>query len=209
MGRWRLFALPWIRVDIPGFSFLLNNILLFLIENSGSDSLYKVETSHSLVAIKRSIRRWLQRLVINKMLTIHTDGSCLGNPGPGGWAAISVRFKVCGGDLLTTNNKMEIRAAIEGLEKAIEFGENNVKIVTDSNYVKDGITKWIKNWEKKNWKTSTGSDVKNQYLWKKLLEVSKKFLTLEWEWVRAHNGDPHNEAVDTLARKTAELISDR
>ena len=143
------------------------------------------------------------------MLTIHTDGSCLGNPGPGGWAAISDRFKVCGGDLLTTNNKMEIRAAIEGLEKAIEFGENNVKIFTDSNYVKDGITKWIKNWEKKNWKTSTGSDVKNQYLWKKLLEVSKKFLTLEWEWVKAHNGDPHNEAVDTLARKTAELISDR
>ena len=149
-------------------------------------------------------------------MNIYTDGSCLGNPGPGGWAALSDKangvgpiFKICGGDLHTTNNKMELRAAIEGLEKAFEIGQLNVKIFTDSNYVKDGITKWIKNWEKKNWKTSTGSDVKNQYLWKKLLEVSKKFLSLEWEWVKAHNGDPNNEAVDTLARKNAELISDK
>ncbi len=149
------------------------------------------------------------------MLTIHTDGSCLGNPGSGGWAAMSDNangvgpiFKICGGDLHTTNNKMELRAAIEGLEKALEFTKD-AKIFTDSNYVKDGITKWIKNWEKKNWKTSTGSDVKNQELWKKLLEVSKRFSTLEWEWVKAHNGDPNNEAVDTLARRTAELISDR
>ncbi len=145
------------------------------------------------------------------MLTIYTDGSCLGNPGPGGWAALSDNatgvLKICGGDLYTTNNQMELRAAIEGLDKALDLGEKSVKIFTDSNYVKDGITKWIKNWEKNNWKTSTGSDVKNQKLWKKLSELSKRFLSLEWEWVKAHNGDPNNEAVDTLARKTAELIS--
>lgn len=142
------------------------------------------------------------------MLTIYTDGSCLGNPGAGGWAALSDNaiLKICGGDLHTTNNQMELRAAIEALDKALDLGEKSVKIFTDSNYVKDGITKWIKNWEKKNWKTSTGSDVKNQKLWKKLSELSKKFLSLEWEWVKAHNGNPNNEAVDTLARMAAELV---
>lgn len=124
------------------------------------------------------------------MLTIYTDGSCLGNPG----AAISYRFRVCGGDLHTTNNQMELRAAIEGLDKALDLGETSVKIFTDSNYVKDGITKWIKNWE-----TASGSTVKNQ-------KLSKRFLSLEWEWVKAHNGDPNNEAVDTLARRAAELV---
>lgn len=147
-------------------------------------------------------------------MNIYTDGSCLGNPGPGGWAALGSSlsdsgpfFKICGGDLHTTNNMMELTAAIMGLEKALDLGGKSVKIFTDSNYVKDGITKWIKNWEKNNWKTSSGSPVKNQKLWKKLLEVSKEFLNLEWEWVKAHNGDPNNEAADTLARKTAELIS--
>lgn len=140
------------------------------------------------------------------MLTIYTDGSCLGNPGAGGWAAISYRFRVCGGDLHTTNNQMELRAAIEGLDKALDLGETSVKIFTDSNYVKDGITKWIKNWEKNNWKTASGSPVKNQKLWKRLYELSKRFLSLEWEWVKAHNGDPNNEAVDTLARRAAELV---
>lgn len=146
------------------------------------------------------------------MLNIYTDGSCLGNPGTGGWAALAVQsspsdliLKICGGDLSTTNNRMELRAAIEGLEKALEFTKN-AKIFTDSNYVKDGITKWIKNWEKNNWKTASGSPVKNQELWKKLLRVSQRFLILEWEWVKAHNGDPNNEAVDTLARKAAELL---
>jgi len=146
------------------------------------------------------------------MLNIYTDGSCLGNPGTGGWAALAVQsspsdliLKICGGDLSTTNNRMELRAAIEGLEKALEFTKN-AKIFTDSNYVKDGITKWIKNWEKNNWKTASGSPVKNQELWKKLLKVSQRFLILEWEWVKAHNGDPNNEAVDTLAKKAAELL---
>jgi len=149
------------------------------------------------------------------MLNIYTDGSCLGNPGTGGWAALAVQsspsdliLKICGGDLSTTNNRMELRAAIEGLEKALEFTKN-AKIFTDSNYVKDGITKWINNWEKNNWKTASGSPVKNQELWKKLLKVSQRFLILEWEWVKAHNGDPNNEAVDTLARKAAELISNK
>lgn len=140
------------------------------------------------------------------MFDIYTDGSCLGNPGPGGWAAISDNFRVCGGDSYTTNNIMELRGAIEGLTKALELGKLEVTVYTDSNYVKMGITQWIHGWEKKGWKTATGGDVKNQELWKKLLELSRKFLALKWEWVKAHNGDPKNEQVDALARKTAELI---
>ena len=147
------------------------------------------------------------------MIDIHTDGSCLGNPGPGGWAAISDNtdgvgptFKVCGGDLHTTNNIMELRGALEGLTKAFELGHREVRVFTDSNYVKMGMTQWIQGWERKGWTTASGGEVKNQELWKKLLALSRKFLNVQWEWVKAHNGDPMNEAVDTLARKTAELI---
>ena len=140
------------------------------------------------------------------MKDVYTDGSCLGNPGPGGWAAISDTFRVCGGETESTNNRMEMQAVIQGLKKCLAMGHLEVTIYTDSNYVKQGITAWSKKWELNGWRTSTGSAVKNVELWKKLIKISKKFLVLKWEWVKAHNGDPMNEAVDTLARKTAELI---
>ena len=140
---------------------------------------------------------------------IYTDGSCLGNPGPGGWAAVCKDglFTVCGSDgPQTTNNIMELTAAIRGLEKAYELGFKDVVIFTDSNYVKKGITEWVTKWEKKNWVTSTGTHVKNKHLWIRLLDISKKFLHIDWKWVKAHNGNPMNEKVDKLARTCAELV---
>ena len=145
-------------------------------------------------------------------LTIHTDGSCLGNPGPGGWAAHCIHFTIydgCGPK--TTNNIMELTAVIKALEKLKEINYNthaHICIFTDSNYVKNGISSWVKNWVKNNWKTSTGQPVKNKELWEKLYNLSKDYSKIEWKWVKAHNGDPNNEKVDSLARKCAECIKD-
>ena len=141
-------------------------------------------------------------------MKLYTDGSCLGNPGTGGWAAIcvtdgdSVFFRVAGGDTHTTNNIMELTAVIRGLER---YGGGPVKIYTDSKYVMDGITKWIKGWKRNGWKTSTGSDVKNKCLWEQLDALVTEFVT--FEWVKAHNGDRWNEEVDTLARKMATTLN--
>ena len=140
---------------------------------------------------------------------IYTDGSCLGNPGPGGWAAACENvFTVCGGGggggAKTTNNIMELTAALRGLEKAHELGMPSVVLYTDSNYVKKGMSEWVTNWEKNNWVTSTGTPVKNKQVWIELLEISKKFVRIEWKWVKAHNGNPMNEKVDKLARSCAE-----
>ena len=140
------------------------------------------------------------------MKDVYTDGSCLGNPGAGGWAAISGSFRICGGEDESTNNRMEMQAVIRGLKKCVDMGDLEVCIYTDSNYVKNGITNWTKKWALNGWRTSTGSAVKNVDLWKKMIKVSKKFLVLDWKWVKAHNGDPMNEAVDTLARKAADLV---
>lgn len=140
-------------------------------------------------------------------MDVYTDGSCLGNPGPGGWAAHCNQFTICGGDgPRTTNNIMELVAVIRALRKAIELSSLDIIIHTDSSYVKNGITKWVFNWEKNNWKTSQGSDVKNKDHWKVLYKLIKKFHSLEWVWVKAHNGDPNNEKVDKLARDSANLI---
>jgi ribonuclease HI len=138
-------------------------------------------------------------------MLLYTDGSCLGNPGPGGWGAIGivndqVQFKLCGGDSQTTNNMMELQAVISGLEKI----KGTVKVYTDSKYVHDGITKWMKNWEKNGWKTANGQPVKNQELWKKLYKLVGPFVS--FEWVKAHNGDKWNENVDDLARDIANKI---
>ena len=140
-------------------------------------------------------------------MDIYTDGSCLGNPGPGGWAAHCDKFTICGGDgPLTTNNIMELTAVIRALRKCLDMGVRQVKIHTDSQYVKNGVTQWMYNWEKNNWKTSQGSDVKNKAHWKILKKIIDQFLNIEWIWVKAHNGDPNNEKVDRLARDTATLI---
>jgi ribonuclease HI len=146
-------------------------------------------------------------------MNIHTDGSCLGNPGPGGWAAHCDLFTIYdGGGSKTTNNAMELTAVIKALEKlkVMQYETDQpICIVTDSSYVKNGITSWVAKWVQNSWKTSTGQPVKNKELWEKLYTLSKQFSKLTWKWVKAHNGDPNNEKVDSLARKCAEGIKDK
>ena len=139
------------------------------------------------------------------MIKIYTDGSCIGNPGAGGWAAIILDGKnekiISGNKNNTTNNQMELLAAIKGLSNFNK--KKSLKIFTDSNYVKDGITKWIKNWEKNNWKTSAKKPVKNQELWKKLDKLVK-FHDVKWEWIKGHSTNIYNNLADELAKKAAE-----
>ena len=138
------------------------------------------------------------------MIKIYTDGSCIGNPGPGGWAAIILNGKkqniISGKKKNTTNNQMELMAAIKAL---LFFSKKQkIRIYTDSNYVKEGITSWIKIWEKNNWKTANKKKVKNIELWIKLKTLSN-FHDVEWKWVKGHSGDLMNNVVDKLARKSA------
>ena len=139
------------------------------------------------------------------MIKIYTDGSCIGNPGSGGWAAIILDGKnkkiISGNKNSTTNNQMELFAAIKALSNFNK--KKSFKIFTDSNYVKDGITKWIKNWEKNNWKTSAKKPVKNQELWKKLDKLVK-FHDVKWEWIKGHSTNIYNNLADELAKKAAE-----
>ena len=140
------------------------------------------------------------------MIKIYTDGSCLENPGNGGWAAIILinneKIVISGNKKNTTNNQMELLAAIEALKKIPEGQE--IQIYTDSKYVKQGITEWIEKWIQNNWKTSSKQKVKNLELWTELNEISKKH-KIEWFWIKAHAGDPINEEVDELAKKAANL----
>ena len=139
------------------------------------------------------------------MIKIYTDGSCIGNPGTGGWAAVIINGKnekvISGSKNNTTNNQMELLAAIKALSNFNK--KKSLKIFTDSNYVKDGITKWIKNWEKNNWKTSAKKPVKNQELWKKLNKLVK-FHDVKWEWIKGHSTNIYNNLADELAKKAAE-----
>ena len=140
------------------------------------------------------------------MITIYTDGSCLTNPGNGGWAAIikdekEIR-KISGNEKNTTNNRMELIAPINAL-KSINSNEE-IHIYTDSQYVKLGITEWINNWVKNNWKTSKKEEVKNKDLWTELYDLNKT-LNVRWNWIKAHAGNPLNEEVDLLAKKAAGL----
>ena len=141
------------------------------------------------------------------MYEVHTDGSCLGNPGRGGWGAISTDFKLCGAQPNTTNNVMEMTAIIKALEQCLWMGKLHVCIITDSNYVKNGITSWIHNWKKNGWKTASGADVKNKEVWVKMDDLRQELTMIEWRWVKAHNGNPQNEAVDKLARECAKNLS--
>ena len=138
------------------------------------------------------------------MINIYTDGSCIGNPGPGGWAAIILNGDkqniISGRKKNTTNNQMELMAAIKAL---VFFSKKQkIRVYTDSKYVKEGITNWIKVWKKNNWKTANKKKVKNTELWIKLNNLSN-FHEIEWKWVKAHSGDPLNDMVDKLAKKTA------
>ena len=139
------------------------------------------------------------------MLKIWTDGSCLGNPGPGGWGFVATNGKDvaerCGGEKNTTNNKMELTAVIKALTAARKHSE--LEIHTDSQYVKNGMQSWIKNWKKNNWKTADKKPVKNQELWQQLDELAS-VIKIHWVWVKGHAGEEFNERVDTLARNAAE-----
>jgi ribonuclease HI len=132
---------------------------------------------------------------------IYTDGACSGNPGPGGWGAILVynghEKELSGGEALTTNNRMELMAAIAGIEALKRSVEAHVH--TDSQYVKDGITKWIHKWKTNGWKTSDKKPVKNDDLWKRL-EAALAAHKVHWHWVKGHAGHPMNERADELAR---------
>jgi|TARA_B110000977_G_C11080704_1_gene492824 ribonuclease HI len=139
-------------------------------------------------------------------LYAYTDGACSGNPGPGGWGAILIardgdavvkERELSGGAALTTNNKMELMAAIASLEALA--GPSKITVVTDSSYVKDGITKWIFGWKSRGWKTAAKKPVKNEDLWKRL-EAATTRHDVTWEWVKGHAGHPENERADELAR---------
>ncbi|MEE8259045.1 MAG: ribonuclease HI [Sphingomonadales bacterium] len=135
-------------------------------------------------------------------VTIFTDGACSGNPGPGGWGALLLfngeEKELTGGEFETTNNRMELMAAIQGLQALKKPCQ--VRLVTDSNYVKEGITTWIHNWKKNGWRTAGRKPVKNADLWQDLdTAIARHDIT--WEWVRGHTGHPENERADALANQ--------
>ena len=140
-----------------------------------------------------------------KHVEIFTDGSCKGNPGPGGWGAL-LRMgrhekELSGGEADTTNNRMEMTAVIRGLAALIE--PCRVDLYSDSNYVIDGITKWVDGWKRKGWVTSSKKPVRNADLWHELIEVAGRH-EIEWHWVKGHNGHTENERVDQIASAEAE-----
>jgi len=142
------------------------------------------------------------------MINIYTDGACSGNPGVGGWGVVIIlenneHIYLNGGDNNTTNNRMELIAAIEGLKYF--SNSKNVTLFTDSKYVKNGIELWIYNWKKNGWKTASKKQVKNKELWLELdLEIAKH--NIVWKWVKGHAGNEHNEKADFLARRFIEEI---
>jgi ribonuclease HI len=135
-------------------------------------------------------------------VTIYTDGACSGNPGPGGWGAVLIRGEaerdICGGEAPTTNNRMEMMAAIQALEALKR--PCTVELHTDSQYLRQGITEWIHGWKARGWKTADKKPVKNEDLWRRLDEARARH-TVVWKWVKGHNGHPLNERADALARQ--------
>lgn len=144
---------------------------------------------------------------MTETVVIYTDGACKGNPGPGGWG-VCLRYKdtekeLYGGEPQTTNNRMELMAAIQALEALKR--PCTVKLHTDSKYVLQGITEWMVNWKKRGWKTAGNKPVKNDDLWRRL-DAARQIHAIDWIWVKGHAGDPGNERADTLANKAiAEL----
>ena len=139
---------------------------------------------------------------MSKRIEIYTDGACRGNPGPGGWGALLIAGKrrktMHGGEAETTNNRMELTAAIEALNAL--RGSRSVLLHTDSKYVMDGINEWLPNWKKRSWKTANRKPVKNKDLWMALDEAQSRH-DIEWRWVRGHDGNPGNEEADELANR--------
>jgi ribonuclease HI len=131
---------------------------------------------------------------------IYTDGACRGNPGPGGWGVLlltnETEKELCGGDIATTNNRMELVAAIQGLSALSR--RCNVVLYTDSEYVRRGISEWLPNWKKRGWKTANRKPVKNDDLWRELDDLAARH-DVDWRWVKGHAGNPGNERADQLA----------
>ena len=145
-------------------------------------------------------------------VTIYTDGGCIGNPGPGGWAAIlqygDHRKELSGRFRETTNNRMELRAAIEALETLIR--PCSVDIYTDSTYVRNGITKWVAGWQRNGWRTAAKKPVKNQDLWQRLVAATAHHASaggVHWHWTKGHAGDELNERADELANTAARTVT--
>ncbi|MDA0775442.1 MAG: ribonuclease HI [Proteobacteria bacterium] len=143
-----------------------------------------------------------------KTVNIYTDGACRGNPGQGGWGVLieykEIRKEYFGGQNHTTNNQMELMAAIEGLKALNEPCE--VNLTTDSKYVMQGITAWIENWKKNNWKNASKKDVKNKDLWVEL-DKQTKIHKVKWNWVKGHSGHEQNEIADQLANKGIDSLN--
>ena len=143
-------------------------------------------------------------------IEIFTDGACLGNPGPGGWGALLRRYdtekEIAGGERETTNNRMELMAAIQALETLKR--PCSVELTTDSNYVRQGMTEWLPRWQANGWKTAARKPVKNEDLWRRLIAASARH-EVRWCWVRGHSGHPENERADCLATDAARRIGGR
>jgi ribonuclease HI len=143
-----------------------------------------------------------------KPVVIYTDGACRGNPGPGGWGAV-LRYngherRLHGGEVPTTNNRMELMAAIQALETLRE--PCAIELYTDSNYVRQGLTEWLPQWRRRGWKTADKKPVKNQDLWQRL-DLAAARHRIEWHWVKGHSGDPGNELADSLANKGVDEVT--
>ena len=143
---------------------------------------------------------------MSEEVVIYTDGACKGNPGPGGWGALlvykGVERELCGGEPETTNNRMELSAAIQALASLKRSCQ--VKLVTDSEYVMRGMQEWLPNWKKRGWKTAAKQPVKNADLWQRL-DALRALHHVEWRWVKGHSGDPGNERADALANRGVEV----
>jgi ribonuclease HI len=147
---------------------------------------------------------------MSDFVDIWTDGACSGNPGPGGWGAVLI-YKdneklMSGGEAATTNNRMELMGAIAALEALKK--PSNVRLHTDSKYVQNGITAWIKNWKKRGWKTADNKPVANVDLWQRL-EAACETHEIDWRWVKGHDGDENNERADELAREAIKAVRAR
>ena len=142
-----------------------------------------------------------------RTVDLWTDGACRGNPGPGGWAALLIagehEKEIAGAELATTNNRMELTAAIRGLEALKR--RSTVRVHTDSEYVKRGVTEWLEDWKRRGWKTADKKPVKNVDLWEQLDALLSKH-DIEWRWVRGHSGVPENERVDQLANRAIDEL---